>query len=231
VSLLKDSNQEIHIDMPISGNLNDPEFSYGQLVWQTFGNLIVKAVSSPFSLLAGLVDSDEDLGAITFSAGSAKVEDIMVKRLELLTQALNKRPELNLSITGCFHPEDSQVIKNTKLQQRINPENTVLSDSDYLLLLEAEYLKSMNTPYEYDLEDDIEKVESLSIKKTQIHRVLLAKLQVSDNQLVNLAQQRSRNIQQLLITKYQLATNRLVIGKVIALKDDQALSCALAPQG
>jgi hypothetical protein len=54
---------------------------------------------------------------------------------------------------------------------------------------------------------------------------------VSDNQLVNLAQQRSRNIQQLLITQYQLAANRLVIGKVTALKDDQALSCALAPQG
>jgi hypothetical protein len=60
---------------------------------------------------------------------------------------------------------------------------------------------------------------------------LIAKFKVSENKLVSLGQQRSRNIQQLLITKYQLATNRLVIGKVIALKDDQALSCALAPQG
>ena len=231
VSLLKDSNQEIHIDMPISGNLNDPEFSYGQLVWQTFGNLIVKAVSSPFSLLAGLVDSDEDLGTITFSAGSAKVEEIMVKRLELLTQALNKRPELQLSITGCYHPEDSRVIKNILLQQRINPENIVITESDYLLLLEAEYFKNTGSSYIYDLKADISEPNSITIKKIQLHTELIAKFKVSENKLVSLAQQRSRNIQQLLITKYQLATNRLVIGKVIALKDDQALSCALAPQG
>ena len=231
VSLLKDSNQEIHIDMPISGNLNDPKFSYGQLVWQTFGNLIVKAVSSPFSLLASLVDSDEDLGAITFSAGSAKVEEIMVKRLELLSQALNKRPELQLSITGCYHPEDIRVIKNILLQQRINPENIVITESDYLLLLEAEYVKNTGSSYIYDLKADITEPNSITIKKIQLHTELIAKFKVSENKLVSLAQQRSRNIQQLLITKYQLATNRLVIGKVIALKDDQALSCALAPQG
>jgi hypothetical protein len=188
-------------------------------------------VSSPFSLLASLVDSDEDLGAITFSAGSAEVEEIMVERLELLSQALNKRPELQLSITGCYHPEDSRVIKNILLQQRINPENIVITENDYLLLLEAEYFKNTGSSYIYDFKADITEPNSITIKKTQLHTELIAKFKVSENKLVSLGQQRSRNIQQLLITKYQLATNRLVIGKVIALKDDQALSCALAPQG
>jgi hypothetical protein len=231
VSLLKDSNQEIHIDMPISGNLDDPEFSYGQLVLQTFGNLIVKAVSSPFSLLAGLVDSDDDLGAINFGAGISDLEQNMVKRLELLAQALNKRPELQLSITGCFHPDDREVFKNTQLQQRINPESMVISDSDYLLLLEAEYLKSMGATYNYNLNKGITEAESLAVKITQLNRALIDNEQVSDNQLVNLAQQRSRNIQQLLITEYQLSANRLVIGKIEALEVNQALSCALAPEG
>ena len=231
VSLLKDSNQEIHIDMPISGNLNDPEFSYGQLVWQTFGNLIVKAVSSPFSLLAGLVDSDDDLGAINFGAGSSELEEKMVKRLELLAQALKKRPELQLSITGCFHPDDREVFKNILLQQRINPESIVISDSDYLLLLEAEYLKSMGLAYIHDLKKDINEAESLTVKIMQLYTALIDNVQVSDNQLVNLAQQRSRNIQQLLITEYQLTANRLVIGQIEALEGPHALNCALAPQG
>lgn len=231
VSLLKDNNQEIHIDMPIRGNFNDPEFSYGQLVWQTLGNLIVKAVSSPFSLLAGLVNSDEDLSVITFVAGSTKLEEKMVKRLELLAQALNKRPELHLSITGCFHPDDREAFKNILLQQRINPESMVVSDSDYLLLLEEDYLKTMGASYQYNLNKGIAEAESLADKITQLNRALIDNVQVSDNQLVSLAQQRSRNIQQLLINEYQLTANRLVIGQIEALEVNQALSCALAPQG
>ena len=231
VTLLKDSNQEIHIDMPVSGNLNDPEFSYGQLVWQTFGNLIVKAVSSPFSLLAGLVDSDEDLGAITFQAGSAELEKNMVARLELLRQALAKRPELLLSVTGCFHPADIEIFKKNIMEQAINPDNAVINDSDYLLLLEAEYLKIMQVPYTHKVAENIDETDEISDKIRQLYTVLIDNVQVSDNLLVNLAQQRSRNIQQVLITKYQLPANRLVIGKVKALEEKQALSCALAPQG
>lgn len=231
VTLLKDSNQEIHIDMPVSGNLNDPEFSYGQLVWQTFGNLIVKAVSSPFSLLAGLVDSDEDLGAITFRAGSAELEKNMVARLELLRQALAKRPELLLSVTGCFHPADIEIFKKNIMEQAINPDNAVINDSDYLLLLEAEYLKIMQVPYTHKVAENIDETDEISDKIRQLYNVLIDNVQVSDNLLVNLAQQRSRNIQQVLITKYQLPANRLVIGKVKALEEKQALSCALAPQG
>jgi hypothetical protein len=217
--------------MPIRGNFNDPEFSYGQLVWQTLGNLIVKAVSSPFSLLAGLVNSDEDLSVITFVAGSTKLEEKMVKRLGLLAQALNKRPELHLSITGCFHPDDREAFKNILLQQRINPESMVVSDSDYLLLLEEDYLKTMGASYKYNLNKGIAEAESLADKITQLNRALIDNVQVSDNQLVSLAQQRSRNIQQLLINEYQLTANRLVIGQIEALEVNQALSCALAPQG
>jgi hypothetical protein len=106
----------------------------------------------------------------------------------------------------------------------------VISDSDYLLLLEAEYLKSMGATYNYNLNKDITEAESLTVKITQLNTALIANIQVSDNQLVNLAQQRSRNIQQLLITEYQLTANRLVIGQIEALEVNQALSCALAPE-
>jgi asparagine N-glycosylation enzyme membrane subunit Stt3 len=98
-------------------------------------------------------------------------------------------------------------------------------------LLEAEYLKSMGATYNYNLNKGITEAESLAVKITQLNRALIDNEQVSDNQLVNLAQQRSRNIQQLLITEYQLSANRLVIGKIEALEVNQALSCALAPEG
>jgi hypothetical protein len=107
----------------------------------------------------------------------------------------------------------------------------VVSDSDYLLLLEEDYLKTMGASYKYNLNKGIAEAESLADKITQLNRALIDNVQVSDNQLVSLAQQRSRNIQQLLINEYQLTANRLVIGQIEALEVNQALSCALAPQG
>ncbi len=163
-------------------------------------------------------------GTLTCVAGSTKLEEKMVKRLELLAQALKKRPELHLSITGCFHPDDRAEFKKTLLQQRINPDGMVINDSDYLLLLEAEYLKTMSSVYKYNLKKGIFETEFLVDKITQLSRALIDDVQVSDNQLVNLAQQRSRNIQQLLINEYKLTANRLVIGQIEALEVNQALS-------
>jgi undecaprenyl pyrophosphate synthase len=89
----------------------------------------------------------------------------------------------------------------------------------------------MGLAYIHDLKKDINEAESLTVKIMQLYKALIDNVQVSDNQLVNLAQQRSRNIQQLLITEYQLTANRLVIGQIEALEGPHALNCALAPQG
>ncbi|MCJ8320162.1 MAG: DUF748 domain-containing protein [Colwellia sp.] len=232
VSLLKDSKDEIHIDMPISGNLNDPDFSYGKLVWQALGNLIVKAVTSPFTLLAGLVDSQENLGAIEFTAGNPAPDEAMIARLNLLKQALLQRPKLQLEITGCYHPQDSEALKQRIYKQRINPNSETLSNAQRLALLENAYSQSFSQAYDFSEAPAMESDVLISWKIDQLEPALLANIVVDNNMLINLAQERSRNIQQTLLSDNKLTPNRLIIGKVLPLDASLSeISCPLAPAG
>lgn len=232
VSLLKDSKDEIHIDMPINGNLSDPDFSYGQLVWGTLGNLIIKAVTSPFSLLAGLVDSDEDLGTIEFIAGNPTPDEAMIARLNLLKRALLERPELQLEVTGCYHPQDSEALKQQMFKQAINPNAVELSNTKRLAALESAYSQNFNQAYNFSEAPAMEAERLTSWKIEQVEPALLANIVVDNNMLINLAQQRSRNIQQALLSDDQLTANRLIIGKVQVLAASPSeISCSLAPAG
>lgn len=72
VALLADRNGVIDIDLPISGSLNDPQFSLGPVIVKVIFNLIAKAITAPFSLLAGAFGgSAEELGVVGFASGSA----------------------------------------------------------------------------------------------------------------------------------------------------------------
>ncbi|HEY9118152.1 MAG TPA: DUF748 domain-containing protein, partial [Marinobacter sp.] len=70
LALLRDRNGVIDINLPISGDLDSPDFNVGQVVMRTFVNLVAKAATSPFSMLGSIADmaglSGEDLGRIRF---------------------------------------------------------------------------------------------------------------------------------------------------------------------
>src|SRR5208283_67306 len=81
VALLKDRNGEIHLDIPVSGELNDPKFSVGGVILKVIVNLLEKAATSPFALLGALLGSDEQLGYAEFEAGSAILTTDTMKKL------------------------------------------------------------------------------------------------------------------------------------------------------
>lgn len=71
VALLKDTKGNIDIQLPVAGDLNNPEFSVMPIVWQTLRNLVLRAVQAPFKFIAGLAaGGNEDLGTVPFAAGS-----------------------------------------------------------------------------------------------------------------------------------------------------------------
>jgi hypothetical protein len=106
VALLKDRNGVIDINLPISGSINDPEFSVGGIVVRLIVNLLVKAVSSPFALLAGGGGGNgPDLSAIEFRPGTAVLTDASAASLDKVASALKDRPSLQLTITGSADPQ------------------------------------------------------------------------------------------------------------------------------
>jgi len=105
IALLKDRNGVIDINLPISGSVNDPQFSVGGIVVKLIVNLLVKAVSSPFSLLTGGGGQGPDMSAIEFRPGTAIVTDASAASLARVAAALADRPALQMTITGSADPQ------------------------------------------------------------------------------------------------------------------------------
>ncbi|WP_250452812.1 DUF748 domain-containing protein [Caballeronia sp. ATUFL_M2_KS44] len=106
VSLLKNSRGEIDVNIPISGSLSNPEFSIGGLVWQAILNLVQKAVTAPFTLLAHAFGGDgAELNYVEFDAGSATLGDAAQKKLDTIAKALADKPSVKLEVTGRVDPK------------------------------------------------------------------------------------------------------------------------------
>ena len=106
VALLKDADGVIDIDLPVEGDVNDPEFKIGGVIWQAFSGLITKIVTAPFRILGSLIGIEsEDLGQFQFLAGRFDLTPPELEKVGQLRQALQQRPELSVEVSGAFDPE------------------------------------------------------------------------------------------------------------------------------
>lgn len=120
IALLQDSNGVIDLGMDVSGDVNDPEFSVGAVIWQTLSNIITKAVTAPFSFIAGLADADDELNEVSFSFGVDQLDAEQQEKLAQLGEALETRPMLTLSVDGSVDAiEDSKALALSKFEQKL----------------------------------------------------------------------------------------------------------------
>ena len=121
VAILKDSNGQINVDIPISGSLSDPQFSLGGVLLHALMNLIAKAVTSPFALLgAAFGGNPETLGFVEFAPGYATLSAESQSRLATVTKVLEDRTALHLAISGRVDPRyDTQGLRNAIVMHQI----------------------------------------------------------------------------------------------------------------
>jgi len=100
VTLLRDADGKINLDIPVTGRIDDPEFSVWRLVLQVIVNLLTKVATAPFALLGSLFGGGEELSYIEFDAGSAVITEPNLKKVETLVKALKAKPALRLDIVG-----------------------------------------------------------------------------------------------------------------------------------
>lgn len=155
VALLKDGDGKINLDFPITGSLEDPEFSVGSLVADVLVNLITKAVTSPFKALASLFDDDNDYSTVSFAAGNSDLSTEESAKLDRIAKALTTKPELVLEIKGvAYEIQDWPVMRFDALKdilkkmksgelrdkgEKIRSEYIELSDDEYKRLLAKFY--------------------------------------------------------------------------------------------
>ncbi|MNQ71546.1 OmpA family protein [compost metagenome] len=120
VALLKDTEGNISIELPVSGDLNNPQFSVMPIVWQTLRNLVLRAAQAPFKFIGGLVSGGgaEDLGNVSFAAGSSELSSDAQGALNKLAAALKARPALRLEIEGTSaQSSDGPLIAEQRLER------------------------------------------------------------------------------------------------------------------
>lgn len=105
IALLEDSNGIIDLDLPVSGSLDDPQFSYGKIVWKAIVNVLTSLVTAPFRALGKLLGvSSEKIEAVTFDPGSSVLLPPEQEKLKVLGEAMAKRPALTLTIDPGYDP-------------------------------------------------------------------------------------------------------------------------------
>lgn len=120
VALLKDTDGKISIELPVTGDLNDPQFSVMPIVWQTLRNLVLRAAQAPFKFIGGLISGGDaqDLGNVAFAAGSSDLAPDAQSALDKLAAALKERPALRLEIEGTSaQSSDGPLIAQQRLER------------------------------------------------------------------------------------------------------------------
>lgn len=103
IAILKDSDGRIDLDIPVSGNLSDPQFSYGSVIWRAIGNILTRVVTAPFRALGSLFgggNQAEEVKAISFEPGQSRLLPPEREKLKRVAEVLAKRPTLRLVVPG-----------------------------------------------------------------------------------------------------------------------------------
>jgi hypothetical protein len=224
VALLKDRNGRIDIDLPIRGDLKDPDFKYGKAVWSTLGNLLTKMVASPFALMGKLVPGGgdgEELQHLTFEPGSTAIAPAEMKKIDALMKGLEERPGLRLEITGTADPaRDRQAMAMQKLQEllqsRWQQETGKTQEADLPMGAEARLITQLfdqlprQQPPDRQSPDDAIKPPTME----EMKRTLMESINVDDNALRVLARTRAEQVQTLMVGDGKLPEERVFLTDV-----------------
>ena len=225
IALLKDRKGQIAIDLPIQGDLNNPEFRVAPIVWQTLRNLITRAVSAPFNFIAGLANGNAtQLSEVTFLPGESVINPDAAKNLDTLAQALKERPQLRLEVEGGSLLElDGPILAETRLtaayqnawysilQRRgskieSSKETLEVPEKEQAALLEGIYRSQLKQqpPAEWAELDKAQRTQ-------QMREAVLHSYAQSALGLRRLAQARASNIKMYLIEQAQLDPERVYL--------------------
>ncbi|RDI98090.1 DUF748 domain-containing protein [Dyella solisilvae] len=227
VALLKDTQGNIDVDVPVSGSLDDPQFSMGGLIWRAIGNLIAKAVTAPFRLLGAAFHGGdhEDLGYVEFEPGSDVLDSAAQERLGKIVAMLNQKAALNLDVIGRVDPSKDQdglrkftVDYMVRKQKVLDQSGKNADTSDAALaavnVTPDEYEKYLKRAYkDDDFKGKPKNIIGLkkSLEPDEMRSLMETNVSVDDSAMRDLAQRRAQAVQAALKGKLD--------DKRVALKD------------
>ena len=181
ISILSDENNQINIDLPVEGNLDDPDFKYGSVVWAAVKKLFTDITLAPFRFLGNVLGlGGKDLSSIDFLAGSSELISSEVAKIGDFIKITSEKPKMSLSITPTYSEIDVLYFKDKRLEQKIN-QLIASSGKDYVAALNS------LVPNAKDRSDKALREEALKA------------IEVDNEKLAQLAKERANAIKKALI--------------------------------
>ena len=225
VSLLKDRNGVIDVNLPVSGSLDDPKFSIGGIVLRIIFNLIEKAVTSPFALIGNLVGGGgggEELSYVEFDDGRAGASSAGRDKLAKLQSALIERPGLKLDIIGRADPEqDREGLRRARFEQQVKVQKlkelvkrgTVVRSVDEITIEPNEREKYLRAAYQ---DAKFPKPRNAlgftkAVPVNDMEKLMLANIVVTDDDLIALANQRGQIAKDAITRDGKVALDRVYL--------------------
>ena len=222
LALLKDHRGEIHLDVPVTGRIDDPKFNIWRIAFQVLKNLLVKAATAPFALLSSLFAGDGDLSFVAFTPGSDTLQPSEEKKLEALAKGLNERPALKVSLTAYADSDkDAEGYRNELLERKLKREKFLFltrerqlaaGESAQTMTLTAEersiYLKAVYAKEKFPKPRNALGVE-IRLPDAEMVKLILANTKVGKDELEDLTRERANAVKSYLIGKGKVAAERI----------------------
>jgi hypothetical protein len=222
VALLKDRNGVIDIDLPISGTIDDPQFSIWGIIGKVILNLITKAVTAPFSMLASLAGSKEELSYLEFAPGSSTLDGTDETKLKSLAKALSDRPQLKVDARGSVDPEtDREALREGSIERKVRQqkwqelrrEGRAPPTANEVTVDKGEYEKYLRLAYRAEdfpkPRNAIGMVKDLPV--AEMENLMRTNAQVSDEDLRVLADQRAQAAKDWLVEQGKIPAERIFL--------------------
>ncbi|MDX9746058.1 MAG: DUF748 domain-containing protein [Syntrophales bacterium] len=220
VSLLKDRHGQIKLDIPVSGSLDDPEFSVWRIILKVVKNLLTKAATAPFSLLGSLFGGGEELSYIEFDPGLAHLNMESLKKIELLSKALADRPALKLDLEGYVDMErDREAMRRMTFDRKLKAQkmNDLNRSGKAATILEEvtmeqdEYEKYLRKAYESERFSKPRNLIGLTkrLPVPEMEKLMYDHIEIKDGDLRQLANQRVSNTRDAILSTGEVETDRI----------------------
>ncbi len=230
IGLLEDSDGVIDIDMPVEGNVDEPDFKYGSFVFKTFGNLLLKAVTSPFSFLGSMMGMDGDaLEYAQFEVGKYNILPPEREKLDKIAKMMIKRPKISLAIGGQYDKNldlkalkikklISLVVKKSGIKNRDKQESAMTTE-----LLEDIYEESKDDDKLEKIKDTLDKEFEGEVLKRVYNKALIKEViaiqMVTPQELANLANSRAEIVKNYLLLEKNINPSRVNLIEVKSIND------------
>lgn len=229
VALLKNRSGEITLDIPVVGDLDDPEFSVAGVIVQVIFNLIAKAATSPFALLGALIPEGVDIQHIPFDPGAAELNQAALEKLEVVSKVLIERPGVRMDLAGRVDPRlDRAALARERLLQRVKlakiqwtgAKQPAADEVPRIDVSAVEYPEYLERAYRAALKDATaaerdaaaaRKPADEAEKPRLMEEFLLKDIEVSDADLRLLAIERANQVLSHLVEASQVEADRLFV--------------------